>query len=221
MNRKSLVMSALMFAIDFFSAFFKELKKRGITEERMFDALKSKDDLIPQMAEKCADLILGTERLTLKYLVLIVQGVQISAEAFSKSSFFANRPKLYFWNNFKNCVLSKIPDVIPAFTGSVTKTKLSRGMYDKEILGELGNPTPFTVAEFATIIKSLIGKQSKRENGDLSNDGDANIFYVELADRTVVVVSVYWDGDLREWHFNVFSLDRDRWSDGSYVFSRS
>jgi hypothetical protein len=64
MTRKSQVLAALMFVVDFFSALFKELKKRGVTEEAVFDALKSKNDLIPKMAEQIADLIADTKATT-------------------------------------------------------------------------------------------------------------------------------------------------------------
>lgn len=64
MNRKSLILSALMFVVDFFSALFKELKKRNVTEEQIFDAMKSKSNLIPQMAERFADIIAGVAKNT-------------------------------------------------------------------------------------------------------------------------------------------------------------
>jgi len=221
MSRKSLVMSALMFVVDFFSALFKELKKRGVTEERIFDALKSKDDLISQMAEKIADVIVGTKNLALKYLTLVERGISVTTGAFSKSSFFANGPNLYLWDNFKNWVLTEIPDTIPAFEGKLSKFSLTKKMYDSEIQTELGNPNSFSVTEFAAIVKDLVSRQPKGESGTLLNNGYANIFYVVLANTRVVAVRMRWSAGDREWSFSAFDLDDVHWGDEYCVFSRS
>lgn len=215
--KKSMTVSGMNFGTEFISNLYKAVIKRGGTEEQMFDAMKTGSGL----AEKFADLILGTKKLTLKHLALVQESIQITVDAFSKSSFFSNGPKLYFWDNFKNWVLTEISDVIPAFTGKISKFSLTKNMNDAEIQAELGNSTPFSVSEFAAIIKGLIAKQPKGEDGDLLNNGYANIFYVKLANGTVVAVDVLWDGGDRGWDFRTGSLDDGQWSDGYCVFSRS
>ena len=214
---KSDMVRGMLFGVEFITNVAKEVKKLGGTEEQIYEAMKTESNL----AKNVAQFIVGTKKLALKYLTLIQDGIMIAVEAFSKSSFFSNGPKLYFWDNFKNWVLSEIPDVIPAFTGSVRKTQLTKNMYDSEIQAELGNPTAFSVSEFAAIIKGLIAKQPKGEGGDLLNNGYANIFYVQLANRTVFAVGVRCCGGDREWRFSAFSLAGDRWLDGLCVFSRS
>ncbi|MDI6734170.1 MAG: hypothetical protein QMD50_01605 [Patescibacteria group bacterium] len=216
--KKSMVVSGMNFGTEFISNLYKAVIKRGGTEEQMFDAMKTNSGL----TETVADLIVGIKKLALKYLALVQRGISIATEMFPKRSFFSDGPKLYFWNNFKNWVLSEIPEIIPAYTGTLSKYTLTKGMDDAEIQGELGNQKAFTVPEFAAIIKDLIGKQPKGEkNGILLNNGYANIFYVKLANKTVVAVNVRWLGGDREWHFRANALDRVRWDDGDCVFSGS
>ena len=52
------ILSALMFIVKLFSEFFKELKKRNVTEKMIFDALQSNDEFIPEAAKEIADLVL-------------------------------------------------------------------------------------------------------------------------------------------------------------------
>lgn len=200
-----------------FTPLLQEVKKLGGNRNTIQNAFKKGSKSLPEIAR----LIVGTKKLTLKYLALVQENIQIAGEAFSKPSFFLNGPKLYLWDNFKNRVLSEIPDLIPAFTGSVIKTQLTKNMTDAEIQAELGNPTPFTVPEFAAIISNLIGKQPKGENGILLNNGYANIFYVKLANGSVVAVFVGWFGGDRGWYFTAVSLDSGLWFGGRCVFSRS
>ncbi len=159
--------------------------------------------------------------LVLKHLSLVQEYIRIISEPFSKSSFFSNGPRLYFWDNFKNWVLSEIPDMIPTFQGTLSKYKLTKNMYDKEILEELGNPTPFTIGEFAGIMKDLISKQPNGKDGDLLTNGYANIFYVKLADGRVVAVNLRWHSVNREWNCSADDLDVGQWDEGYCVFSRS
>ena len=90
-------------------------------------------------------------------------------------------------------------------------------MYGSEIQKESGNKAPFSILEFFAIIIYLILKQPKGETGTLLNNGNSNIFYVQLLSH-VVVVSVRWRGG--RWHFNAYALDGYGWAAGRYAFSR-
>ena len=161
---------------------------------------------------------------SLEVLKLIEGGIQIVAESFAKDSFWKQDGpvKLYFWGNFEKLVLKAIPDAIPAFSGMLMKTMLTKQMWDSEILAELQNPTPFTIAELAAILLNLLMNQPNGEEGILLKNGYANIFYAQLEDGRVVAVSVRWDSDDCEWRCDASDLATNvRWDIGDCVFFRS
>lgn len=186
--------------------------------------VKLEDDLKRCREEKdnAWSLLAEERKHTLKYLKLVAEGIIVSVGSLTKDSFFSNGPvKLYFWDNFRSWILSAIPDSIPAFSTTLSSFTLTRNMYDRDILTELGNPTPFTVSEFAAIMKGMLSKQPQGEPGDLLTDGYANIFYVKLDDGRVVAVLVHWYADYPEWNCYAHDFDNDRWSEGNQVFVRS
>lgn len=153
--------------------------------------------------------------------LIISNHISMSVESFSTSSFFSKGPvKLFFGGYFKSWILPAIPETIPAFSISLSSFSFTKNMYDKEILTELGNPEPFTISEFAALIKNLISRQPVGEAGDLLNNGYLNIFYMKLDDERVVAVSVRWD-PFDRWCCGADDLDFDDWSGGSKVFVRS
>ena len=127
------------------------------------------------------------------------------------------KAKLWFSDNFKNWILSQEPKKLPK-APAYEKHVLPKPMNDGEIISEwkIG---PYSVPEFLVLIKALIKKQPKGEDGPLLTNDHANIFYVQLEDR-MVAVRVYWYSEYREWRCNAFDLDVN-WSDGVCVFSRS
>ena len=171
--------------------------------------------------KKVIDALMGSDNLSLKNLKFI-NNILVKTPSFSKDSFFGkNGPvQFHFWDNFTNKVLKNIPNEIAGFEGSLTQTQLTKGMYDREILSELGNPKPFTPEEFGAVISHLLTKQPNGENGNLLTNGYANIFYVQLEDR-LVAVFVRWLSDYREWGFDAYAVDGTGWFDGRCVFSRS
>jgi hypothetical protein len=201
MNRKSSIFAALMFVIDFLSALFKELKKRNVSEERIFDALKSKNGLIPKMAERIADLI---------------SGAGISIQDF----FSANGPvKLWLSDNLKNWILSQKFELVLDLPES-RKCVLPKEMNDVEIMKEFKIVPYHSISELLTTVQRKISGQPNGEGGDLLNNGYANLFYLELNGR-VVVARVFWYSDDREWRLSVYVLGVGRWNAGRQVFSRS
>jgi len=152
--------------------------------------------------------------------------MKMQTELFLRDSFFKYKPfKITFNDDFKNWILKSIPSNVPPFYGDVSISKLENEMSDSEILSKLGNPKPFTVNEFAAIIRHLLLKQPYGEDGLLANHmGQFNIFYVRLKKKTVVVDIGWWDidRDLRNWQIDVYDLDHSggKWTKDSYVFSR-
>lgn len=94
MNHKSLILSALMFVVDFFSALFKELKKRNVTEDQIFDAMKSKSNLIPQMAERIAELIVSVKN---ELLSLISEGKELVISPVDGTSLLSKASDVFSW----------------------------------------------------------------------------------------------------------------------------
>lgn len=140
------------------------------------------------------------------------------------SSFFneSSPVKLSFSKNFKNLILSEISELVdfPEPPESVRHV-LSGSKNDKEVILEYAIKHYSSVAELSLVIYEKIMKQSKGENGELQNNGRANIFYVPLKNGQVVVIDIRWDSDNHRWCLIAFESGENIWIDGSYVFSRS
>ncbi|MEK7464720.1 MAG: hypothetical protein AAB617_03000 [Patescibacteria group bacterium] len=178
---------------------------------------------------KIVEILMGVKKFAFVNLKLVAEGISVVTESFVKGSFWRtdSAPKLYFGDNFEKWVLASIPESVPAFHGTLTKTELTKAMYDSEILTELGQPKPFSVAEFSAIVRSLVRAQPEGESGALLTNGYASIFYVQLPTQAgeeggrVVAVSAHWDSGLRDWGFDALGVGGSRWGDGDCVFSRS
>jgi hypothetical protein len=166
---------------------------------------------------------IGTLPRTLKFLKLIADGIMIVTEPFTKEPFFTkNGPvKFYFWDYFKDLILTEIPESVPVFRGAIIKTQLTKATSDSTILDELGNPVPFTVSEFAAIIHTLLMRQPDGEDGTLLADSYANVFYVKRADERMIMVAVNWLSNIHRWGCGVRDLNYNDWGEGHCVFSRS
>jgi len=174
--------------------------------------------------DKIVDVLMGAKKLALKNLKLVADSIAVKAEQFTKDSFFGkNGPaNLYFGSGFNDSVLAAIPATVPAWNGSLRKCELTNFMTDSEILSELGQPEPFTPAEFAAIVTNLISCQPKGQAGMLLTNGYTNIFYVKFADGRVVPVGVYyWRDRDNTWILHAYFWHDNRWDCGSCVFSRS
>lgn len=149
--------------------------------------------------------------LTLEFLTLVEEGIIVASTTLRIKDFFRHRsgtPKLYIQDNFKNWILDNAPETIEFGGETLSKFKLTKNMYDSEICKELGDPEPFTVSELLGTLKSLIGKQSRGEDGILLTNGYANIFYVKLEDGRTVAVHAFWDSADAEWNLYAWGV---RW----------
>ena len=160
--------------------------------------------------------------LPLEGLKFIADGIAVIGNSFLKISFFniKGSVRLHFQSNFRDLILRAIPDEVPSFEEKLVKMQLTRPMFDSEILDELGNLVPFTVSEFAAVIRGLLEKQSKGESGTLLANGCANIFYVKLVDGRIVAVGADWLSVARDWSLGAYILDYSRWLEGRCVFFR-
>lgn len=213
------IVCELPFAAEFFTNVEKELEELGGTKEDVYEWMKTESEGARWLAQK----IFSDKKSASKRLILKQQGISIVSETFHKSSFFSifGFADLRYWKNFIDLVMSEIPEVIPAFTGTLSKYCLTEKMNDIEIQGRLRNFEPFTVCEFATIIRDLVLRQLDGVSGILLNNGRANIFYVKLSDGTVVALLIYWSGKNHWWSFDVRDLDSKPWYNNVRVFSRN
>jgi len=141
-------------------------------------------------------------------------------EEFDPNEFFQNREGLWRSDAFAERVLSvateriQLPDHIPSFT-------LPKSMGDSEIRRELGDNHVFGASECCMVIASMISRQPNGEDGDLINDGKANILYVRGKDDEVFTVDVRWYADARKWRVRACQFDDHQWHAGNRGFSRN
>ena len=136
--------------------------------------------------------------------------------------FFQNREGLWRSDTFVRQILSvakkteriQLPDHIPSFT-------LPKSMGDSEIRRKLGDNHVFGASEGCTVIAGMISHQQNGKNGDLINNGKANIFYVRGKDDGIFTVSVYWVAGGREWGVNAIQFDDNQWLAGRRCFSHN
>ena len=203
MAAKSQIARGLLFGAEFFTELAKQLRAKGLTDERVWELMARKFKTGSGLAEKVAKMIVG-------------EGTQ-------KAFFFGSQGpvRLYLGSNFTNLVFLEIPEVIPDFERTLHQLDLAREMSDSETQQEQGYPKPFTVAELAAVLISWLLKQPNGEDGQLITNGCANIFHVQLKDGRVVAVGVDWGSILRGWRLDAFEFDADYWPAGNRAFSRS
>lgn len=159
-------------------------------------------------------------------LIKELQGISIisAGSSFLKSEFFGkNGPvNIRMNDNFREWVLSEVPETIPEFRGIFCKSILIGYAYDSEICPKIGEGT-FTPPEFVGMISRLLAwQQPKGEDGLLLNNGCANIFYPALKDGRVVVVSVCRDSNPLQWDLSAWEIGVGyQWGVGRAVFIHS
>jgi hypothetical protein len=168
-----------------------------------------------------------TDKLNLNILRLVHDDIVIITEPFAKTPFFKNGPvQLSFpsrsggRNGFEGWIIPEIPEIVPVFDGKLIKTRLSESIFNLEILKEIGDLQPFTVGEFAAIIRDLLSKQPKGKDGLLLTNGHSNVFYVRLKDGRVVAVNACWYSNFHEWALYAYSLIALSWPVSTCVFFR-
>lgn len=136
-------------------------------------------------------------------------------KTFDPKEFFRNENKsvaLYIWDGFKNHVLAHVSKVSKQPIVSLSSYELTKPMYDSEIRAELPTNHVFVIDDLWMIAELI-------KNDKLLKNGYANLFYVQVGAR-VIVVLVNWDGsgwDVIDWDLD----ERGRWFDGIRVFSRN
>jgi len=203
MAAKSQIARGLLFGAEFFTELAKQLRAKGLTDERVWELMARKFKTGSGLAEKVAKMIVG-------------EGTQ-------KAFFFGSRGpvELFLGPSFKNWVFPEIPEIIPDFEGNLRHLDLAKPMSDSEIQKEQGYPKPFTVTELAAVLISWLLKQPNGEKGQLLNNGCVNIFHVQLKDGRVVAIGVWLECGGLEGELEAFEFNFGRWSVHSRAFFRS
>lgn len=141
--------------------------------------------------------------------------------AFNPHTYFSNRDGLYIYDSFERRILLKSKRSMPhRGLEGVTNSMLARSMSNNEIIDEILGGTKETRKHAFTLdqIAAKIDLQPNGKDGDLLNNGYANIFYV-LVGEVLFAVRVHWDSGYRGWLVRDLHLDEnDGWNAGSRVF---
>ena len=141
------------------------------------------------------------------------------AEPFAAADYFKNRAGLYIWDGFKSRVSSVAGTVTTTPATKSSSFDLKKSSADQRIRVELPEDHVFPDASvFCSYLAGMIDRQPNGKEGDLLNNGLANIFYVNVDDR-VVAVYVGWNAGDQWWGVDACGLDVDVFSAGSRVFS--
>lgn len=150
-----------------------------------------------------------------------VQNIINRGKMFNPHTYFKTRDGLYAWDTFEKRILSGQKESMP-YRGceGMTSSILARNMTDQQIIDELLGGMEETCSHASTLdqIAAKIDLQPNGEDGELLNNGYANIFYV-LVNGVLFAVDVVWFSDHREWHVNDWHLDEyGSWDAGGRVF---
>jgi len=160
----------------------------------------------------------GAAEVVLKSILSLVNG-KIASDAiktFDPCVFYKMRDGLWIGDFFRDNVLAKAASVkkLPATT--LKSLELTKNAYDRDITACLPQNYEFDISEALAHIAQMIELQPNGKEGDLLNNGYANLFYVPGC-----VVDVSWLADDRYWDVLAWERGDYCWSAGSRVFVRN
>lgn len=208
------------------------LDRWGVTREglkRLRSASPDEQRAIAQMIERGissddGQKITVARNSILEYVMAVVMPTP-TKKFVAKEKFMINTKRnaevmiSYLGDNFKAWFLfggGKIEDPIAEHT--LRYHKLLQSSTDGPIITELGGAVK-ALTTLSEMFSLMVG-QKYGEDGALLINGYANIFYIKDSALVLRTVGVRWGGD--GWHVNASSVGhRNRWGDGSQVFSRA
>lgn len=160
----------------------------------------------------------GTVEVVVKSVLALVNNcVQFAAvDTHDPQAFYQARAGLWVSDEFRSRILSKAKPVKKLMAAVGKSYDLTQNVYDREITPSLPKDYVFDESEVCARITTMIQKQPNGEEGDLLNNGYANLFYVAGC-----VVYVYWNADSRKWNVYAWRLDDVCWRADFRVFSRN
>lgn len=160
----------------------------------------------------------GAAEVVMKSILSLVNDKIASdaIKAFGPHAFYKMQDGLWISDSFRDNVLSKAAMVKNLSAATLKSLELTKNAYDREITPCLPQKYEFDISEALARIAQMIEKQPGGKEGDLLNNGYANLFYVPDC-----VVRVYWNADYRSWRVGAWELDDFCWSAGRRVFVRN
>jgi hypothetical protein len=138
-------------------------------------------------------------------------------ERFDPRKFYQTREGLYVWSDFTGRIVAVAK---PTEAGRKFK-KVSCWKLEKSSTGEmLKNVRPndiWTATDFCAWLSAKLTKQPNGEEGELLNNGWANLFLVEGASCAVFVVYVGWDSIDRKWLVHAWNLGYEWYAGHRFV----
>lgn len=136
---------------------------------------------------------------------------------FDPRTFYRMRDGLWIGDTFRNNVLAKASPTKDLPAAALKSMNLVKDAYDREITPCLPPNYEWDVSEALSRIAEMIKKQWGGKEGELLNNGHANLFYVPG-----FVVGVDWNAGRGRWDMSAWELDVAlRWNAGSRVFVRN
>ena len=127
-------------------------------------------------------------------------------------NFFRTREGLWVSEDFRNRVATKAKarNVVP----KTRHVDLARKMTDAQIETMLGEGHLFSEVSLCGLLEKMLSDQSDGKDGQLLNNGFANLFYTASS-----VVYVYWSAGYRWWYVSTWQRDDREWNASYRVFS--
>ena len=147
-------------------------------------------------------------------LKLVSNNIQLGPIAAYDPSTLQTCNGLWISDDFVSRVRSKAKPVENLGSLSLSSYDLTRTAYNREITVGLGEKYIFNESGLCARIDQMISKQPSGEEGDLLNNGLANLFYLAGC-----VVFAYWDDDYRKWIVRAWGFGGTGWCAGIRAFS--
>lgn len=129
-------------------------------------------------------------------------------------TYYQTRSGLYVWGDFRPRIVAHAMPIPAGTTFKVKSFDLTVQLTDREIEDVLPKAHFFDEKQVCGTVAGLIAKQAIGEEGELLNNGFANLFYTGSC-----VVDVSWSAGVRGWDVDTWRRDVGRWSAGNRVFS--
>ncbi|MBU1046912.1 hypothetical protein KKH36_04015 [Patescibacteria group bacterium] len=137
--------------------------------------------------------------------------------SFHLENFFTIREGLWVSDDFKEYI-SSVAKPIKKEVKTAFFDVFEKPMTDAEIRKSDSEDYVFKASEFCLCLKDKIVAQSEGEDGELLNNGFVNMFYVHGKNNKIIIVTIGWSTNLREWSVYLYRIDSHLWGKGNRVF---
>jgi hypothetical protein len=160
----------------------------------------------------------GAAEVVLKNILSLVNDKIVSdaIKIFVPHVFYQMRDGLWISDSFRDNVLFKAGATKNLPMAVLKSFRLTKDASDRGIMPCLSQNYEFDISEALARIAQMIEQQSGGKEGNLLNNGYANLFYVPCS-----VVFVRRNADNRTWNVGSWLLDGNVWGAGCRIFVRN